>query len=189
MPAREIMPSAVVRVDPATPVREGIALLTERSVAASPVVDSENQVIGFTDHSGCRDRWTISGHRGSGDGHRGLADEAERRVVAALARTRPRRRRRRLPHEGRGNVRVLLAVATRHGATREIAEQVALAMTSALNEADVRADVDVLDVAHVTAVTGYDAVVLGSAVYIGHWLEAARHLAREHRDKWRRVPV
>ncbi|WP_432845008.1 flavodoxin domain-containing protein [Amycolatopsis sp. CA-161197] len=86
-------------------------------------------------------------------------------------------------------MRVLLAVATRHGATREIAEQVALAMTSALNDADVRADVDVLDVAHVTAVAGYDAVVLGSAVYIGHWLEAARHLAREHRDKWRRVPV
>jgi menaquinone-dependent protoporphyrinogen oxidase len=36
--------------------------------------------------------------------------------------------------------------------------------------------VDVRSAAEVTDVAGYDAVVLGSAVYFGHWLEEAREL-------------
>jgi menaquinone-dependent protoporphyrinogen oxidase len=28
---------------------------------------------------------------------------------------------------------------------------------------------------------GYDAVILGSAVYVGHWLEAAQRFVEKHR--------
>ncbi|QRP50222.1 CBS domain-containing protein [Amycolatopsis sp. FDAARGOS 1241] len=47
MRAREIMTRPVVRVGLATPVREAIALLTEHCIAALPVVDEDNRVIGL----------------------------------------------------------------------------------------------------------------------------------------------
>ena len=57
----------------------------------------------------------------------------------------------------------LVAYATRHGATGEIAEALAEAVRRAGHRADVRpAD-------HVEALDPYDAVILGSAVYYGHW--------------------
>jgi menaquinone-dependent protoporphyrinogen oxidase len=39
--------------------------------------------------------------------------------------------------------------------------------------------VDVRPAEQVTLVDGYDAVVLGSAVYMGHWLDPARRIAQE----------
>jgi len=66
---------------------------------------------------------------------------------------------------------VLVTVASRHGATAEIGSTIADVL---------RADGHVVDEAapeDVTDVTGYDAVVLGSAVYTAHWLPAARELA------------
>ncbi|MFI5612054.1 flavodoxin domain-containing protein [Amycolatopsis sp. NPDC051903] len=86
-------------------------------------------------------------------------------------------------------MRILVAVATRHGSTREIAEQIAATAAAALNETGVAAEVGVVDAGHVTSFAGYDAVVLGSAVYFGRWLESARRLAHEHREELRRVPV
>lgn len=47
MRARDIMTRPVVRAGPGTPVREAIALLTGHGVAALPVVDDENQVVGI----------------------------------------------------------------------------------------------------------------------------------------------
>ncbi|MGW4394115.1 CBS domain-containing protein [Amycolatopsis nivea] len=47
MRARDIMTRPVVRVGPGTPVREAIALLTEHCVAALPVVDEGNRVVGI----------------------------------------------------------------------------------------------------------------------------------------------
>jgi menaquinone-dependent protoporphyrinogen oxidase len=35
----------------------------------------------------------------------------------------------------------------------------------------------------------FDAVILGSAVYAGHWLDSARDYATEHADALRRQPV
>ncbi|WP_066582853.1 flavodoxin domain-containing protein [Cellulomonas timonensis] len=68
-------------------------------------------------------------------------------------------------------MRILVTVASRHGATREIGAVVA----RVLNEAGHA--VDELDPEQVTDVRDYDAVVLGSAVYTAHWLPAARALA------------
>ncbi|GAB3147488.1 flavodoxin domain-containing protein [Amycolatopsis stemonae] len=86
-------------------------------------------------------------------------------------------------------MKVLVAVATRHGATREIAENVATAIGSALTEAGMWSLVEVRDAGLVHSVDGFDAVVLGSAVYMGHWLEPARKLAESFSDELRRRQV
>ncbi len=65
---------------------------------------------------------------------------------------------------------VLVTAASKHGSTAEIAE----AIGRVLRERDI--PVDVRPITNVTMVDGYAAVVLGSAVYMGHWLEAARQL-------------
>lgn len=62
---------------------------------------------------------------------------------------------------------VLVAYATRHGATAEIAEKIG----QVLREAGLRADV--LPADRVGDLTPYQAVVLGSAVYIGKWRKEA----------------
>lgn len=71
---------------------------------------------------------------------------------------------------------VLVAVASRHGATREIAEAIGATLRGEGLE------VELADAADVSDVSGYDAVVLGSAVYVGRWLEPARELVEEHGD-------
>ncbi|MGW4394140.1 flavodoxin domain-containing protein [Amycolatopsis nivea] len=86
-------------------------------------------------------------------------------------------------------MRIVVAVATRHGATREIAEQIAVSLRGELAEAGTAAEVVVADAGSVESFDGCDAAVLGSAVYIGHWLEPARELVRAHQDELSRIPV
>jgi menaquinone-dependent protoporphyrinogen oxidase len=78
---------------------------------------------------------------------------------------------------------VLVAVASKYGATREIAEAIAHALAGRGVAADVRAVDDVLDVGP------YDAVVLGSAVYVGQWLDSARQFVEEHAETLAARPV
>src|SRR5579859_7811393 len=66
---------------------------------------------------------------------------------------------------------VLVCAASRHGATVEIAEAIGHTLTRHGIAVDVR------PAERVTMVDGYEAVVLGSAVYLGRWLEPARTLA------------
>ncbi len=68
-------------------------------------------------------------------------------------------------------MRVLVAVASRHGGTWEIGEHIAGVLRAAGHTVDVREPDDVVDA------SGYDALLLGSAVYVGHWIPAARELA------------
>lgn len=65
-------------------------------------------------------------------------------------------------------MKVLVAVASRHGSTREIGEAIAEAMRQAGHE------VVVADPDDVESVDAYDAVVLGSSVYVGRWAASAR---------------
>jgi menaquinone-dependent protoporphyrinogen oxidase len=65
-------------------------------------------------------------------------------------------------------MRVLVAVASRHGSTIEIARKIGDVLTGAGFEAFVRLPEEVL------SVETYDAVVLGSGVYAGRWLGSAR---------------
>ncbi len=60
-------------------------------------------------------------------------------------------------------MKILVTAASRHGATREIAE----AIVDSLREGGL--DVDVKEPETVTDLTGYDAVIIGSAVYMRQW--------------------
>ncbi|CAM5781682.1 flavodoxin domain-containing protein [Cellulomonas persica] len=68
-------------------------------------------------------------------------------------------------------MKVLVAVASRHGGTWGIGECVAEVLRSRGHSVELREPEDLVDA------QGYDALVLGSAVYTGHWLPAARALA------------
>ena len=78
---------------------------------------------------------------------------------------------------------VLVTVASRHGATRALAE----ALTAELDQGALTATL--LEPAEVASLEGYDAVVLGSAVYAGSWLPAARELVARCAVALRERPV
>lgn len=66
--------------------------------------------------------------------------------------------------------RVLVAAASRHGATAQIAEHIGEVLRGR------GCDVTVADAGQVDTVAGYDALVIGSGVYAGHWLDDAKAL-------------
>jgi menaquinone-dependent protoporphyrinogen oxidase len=80
-------------------------------------------------------------------------------------------------------MKVLVTAATRHGATGEIARAIGDALR------DHGLDPTVLEPDQVEEVDGYDAVVLGSAVYAGHWLKPARDLVARCRPALAARPV
>lgn len=80
-------------------------------------------------------------------------------------------------------MRVLVSVASRHGATDEIGHAIA----GALREAGVSA-IEV-DPESVTGIDAFDAFVLGSAVYAGRWQEPMRKLIERERETLAIRPV
>src|SRR5579872_4290847 len=71
---------------------------------------------------------------------------------------------------------VLVAYASRHGSTEEIAQ----AIGSELAAGGVSVDVQPMD--EVDPLCTYSAYVLGSAVYMGSWLHEAREFLDCHRE-------
>lgn len=69
---------------------------------------------------------------------------------------------------------VLVAAASRHGSTAEIAARIGHRLSESLPYATWR--VDVLDSDSIDSIEDHDAVVLGSAIYLGHWLKSAKRL-------------
>ena len=69
---------------------------------------------------------------------------------------------------------VLVAYASDHGATREIAEHVGRTLAGAGLRVDVR------DASEVKDLDPYGAAVIGSAVYMGRWRGSAKHLVKRH---------
>lgn len=65
------------------------------------------------------------------------------------------------------DIQILVAYATKYGATTEIAEKIGQVLRQA------GLPTDVLPVDRVSDLTPYEAVVLGSAVYIGKWRKEA----------------
>jgi menaquinone-dependent protoporphyrinogen oxidase len=78
---------------------------------------------------------------------------------------------------------ILVAYATKMGATKEIAEAIAERIRSASHE------VTVLDVADVGSVEPYKAVVLGSALYAGRWRPEAVKFLKRNASVLARKPV
>lgn len=69
--------------------------------------------------------------------------------------------------------KTLISAASRHGATAEIAARIA----TRLQACDV--PVELVEPDKVTGVGTYRGVVLGSAIYMGHWLDSAKRLAHD----------
>lgn len=80
-------------------------------------------------------------------------------------------------------MKVLVAYATRHGATQGIAERIARTL-----ERD-GLDVTLSSVDQAGPLEGFDAFVIGSAAYVSHWLKEATGLVRRHRSLLADRPV
>ncbi len=80
-------------------------------------------------------------------------------------------------------MRILVAHATKHGSTAEIAAAIGATLREAGLEVDVRTARDVRTLA------GYDAVVLGSGLYSAHWLREANRFVKRLLPALREVPV
>jgi menaquinone-dependent protoporphyrinogen IX oxidase len=78
--------------------------------------------------------------------------------------------------------RILVAFASKHGSTAEIADVIAEQLRQHGLHADLR------DAGEVQDLAGYHAVVLGSAVYMKRWKREARHLLHRHRRELASIP-
>lgn len=80
-------------------------------------------------------------------------------------------------------MRVLVTAASKHGGTAEIAVSIAASLEDAGHHASVARPEEIL------SLDGYEAVILGSAVYAGHWLEEARGFVKRHYAALKEMPV
>lgn len=78
---------------------------------------------------------------------------------------------------------ILVAYASKHGATQEIAEHIATTLRSAGQDVEARPAKEIHDL------TGYDAVVIGAAAYMGAWLPEATAFVRRQQEFLRTRPV
>ncbi len=78
---------------------------------------------------------------------------------------------------------ILVAYASKHGATQQIAERIAEKLRTAGQEAEARPIKIAGDLA------GYDAFVIGSAVYFGSWQKEATAFVRRNRALLASRPV
>jgi menaquinone-dependent protoporphyrinogen oxidase len=79
--------------------------------------------------------------------------------------------------------KILVAYATKYGATAEIAEKIG----QVLRNAGLNVDVELVH--HISDLSPYDAVVLGSAVYIGGWRREAAGFLKSNEKILAKMPV
>ena len=79
--------------------------------------------------------------------------------------------------------KILVTYATRAGSTFEVAARVAEVLRAA------GATVDVKPVAAVHEVKGYDAVIVGSPIRMGHWLPEAVTFVKANREPLSHIPT
>jgi menaquinone-dependent protoporphyrinogen oxidase len=80
-------------------------------------------------------------------------------------------------------MKILIAYASKHRSTREVADAIAAALEPSGLEVDVRPADAVRDPGD------YDAVVLGAPLYMARWHKDARAFVRGHREALERLPV
>ena len=68
-------------------------------------------------------------------------------------------------------MKILVAYASKHGSTKGIAEFIGEKLRQK------KIDTDVIDVSDGQDMRSYDAFVIGSAVYMGHWMKEAKRFA------------
>ncbi|MBI9050927.1 MAG: flavodoxin domain-containing protein [Anaerolineaceae bacterium] len=79
--------------------------------------------------------------------------------------------------------KVLVAYGSKHGSTAEIAEKIAQVIR------DAGFDVDVSTAKAVQNLASYQAVILGSGVYIGQWVKEAVKFVKENESVLSNLPV
>jgi menaquinone-dependent protoporphyrinogen oxidase len=80
-------------------------------------------------------------------------------------------------------MKVLVAAASKHGATQQIAEAIGEELTAR------ELHVTVAHVEDLTSITGYDAVIMGSAIYFGKWMKPAKQFVTRHAAELATRPV
>jgi menaquinone-dependent protoporphyrinogen oxidase len=80
-------------------------------------------------------------------------------------------------------MRTLVTVASKHGGTEEIGQQIAATLRAAGHQVDCTVP------EAVESVAGYDAVVVGSGLYMGRWMGTARDFVEANAEILRRMPV
>jgi menaquinone-dependent protoporphyrinogen oxidase len=80
-------------------------------------------------------------------------------------------------------MKVLVTGASKYGSTAEVAQAIGEELRTRALDVEVRAPDDVLSLG------GFDAVIIGSGVYAGHWLEPAKQLIDGHRNELGARPV
>ena len=80
-------------------------------------------------------------------------------------------------------MKVIVVAASKHGSTQEIAEAVGAELRRGGHQVAVYAAKDN------PAVSGYEAAVIGSAVYAGSWLSDARTFVAENQAALQTIPV
>jgi menaquinone-dependent protoporphyrinogen oxidase len=80
-------------------------------------------------------------------------------------------------------MRVLVTAASKHGSTAEIAHIIGAVLKTE------GVDADVIAPEEVERIEGYEAVVLGSGVYAGHWLKPAKEFVDRHEAELRERPL
>lgn len=79
--------------------------------------------------------------------------------------------------------RILVVAASRHGSTTGIAQRIRDELARQGVEASLAGPEDA------PPPDAFDAVVLGSAIYVGRWMESVKAYAHRHRDALRAKPV
>jgi menaquinone-dependent protoporphyrinogen oxidase len=81
-------------------------------------------------------------------------------------------------------IEILVAYASKHNSTADIAKEIGKVLRQS---SDLHVDIRSVEV--VEDITTYDAVVLGSAVYVGKWLSSAADFLQKHETELARRPV
>ncbi len=80
-------------------------------------------------------------------------------------------------------MKILVAIASKHGSTAQIGETIADELVSAGLQAEVHA------INNALTARAYDAAVIGSAIYMGNWLPEARSFVERQHDVLAEMPV
>lgn len=80
-------------------------------------------------------------------------------------------------------MKILVTAASKHGSTQAIAEAIGEELRHAGHV------VDVVDAAQASGVVGYDAAVIGSAIYAGSWMKEAREFVAQNQSALLQMPV
>jgi menaquinone-dependent protoporphyrinogen oxidase len=78
---------------------------------------------------------------------------------------------------------VLIAYSSKHGSTAEVAEAIGRRLCALERAAQV------MSAASVHSVEEYEAVIVGSPIYAGHWQRETMGFLRKHRDALARLPI